>query len=47
MDKYEGILKNIARYVELTEEEKEQFTSIIKVSRIKKKAVCYSARICL
>ncbi|WP_299712643.1 Crp/Fnr family transcriptional regulator [uncultured Tenacibaculum sp.] len=37
MDKYEGILKNIARYVELTEEEKEQFTSIIKVSRIKKR----------
>ncbi|WP_299672911.1 Crp/Fnr family transcriptional regulator [uncultured Tenacibaculum sp.] len=37
MDRYEGILENIARYVELTEEEKEQFTSIIKVSRIKKR----------
>ena len=37
MEKYESILNNIARYVELTEEEKQQFISILKISRIKKR----------
>jgi len=37
MDKYKSILNNIARYVELTEDEKQQFTSIIKTTRIKKR----------
>ena len=37
MEKYDSILNNIARYVELTDDEKEQFTSIIKISRIKKR----------
>lgn len=37
MEKYENILANIARYVELTEDEKEQFISILKVSRVKKR----------
>ena len=37
MEKYESILANIARYVELTEDEKQQFISILKTSRIKKR----------
>jgi len=37
MEKYQGILKNVARYVELTDHEKEQFVSIIKISRVKKR----------
>ena len=37
MEKYEGILANIARYVEITENEKQQFISILKTSRIKKR----------
>ena len=37
MDKYQSILNNIARYVELSEEEQQQFTSIIKTTRVKKR----------
>ncbi len=37
MDKYTNILNNVARYVELSEEEKHQFTSIIKTTRVKKR----------
>lgn len=37
MEKYNPILTNIARYVELTEDEKQQFVSIIKTTRIKKR----------
>lgn len=37
MEKYESILSNVARYVELTEEEKLEFTSIIKTTRIRKR----------
>ena len=37
MDKYKSVLDNIARYVELSEKEKKQFTSIIKTSRVKKR----------
>ena len=37
MDKYKSILDNIARYVELTDDEKQQFISMIKTSRLKKR----------
>lgn len=37
LEKYESILANIARYVDLTDEEKELFVSIIKTSRVKKR----------
>ena len=37
MEKYESILNNIARYVELSDQEKERFVSIIRTSRIKKR----------
>ena len=37
MDNYKSILDNIARYVTLTEEEQQQFTAIIKTSRVKKR----------
>ncbi|MEM6721461.1 MAG: Crp/Fnr family transcriptional regulator [Bacteroidota bacterium] len=37
MEDYHSILNNIARYVELSETEKEKFTSIIKTTRIKKR----------
>ncbi|WP_298515301.1 Crp/Fnr family transcriptional regulator [uncultured Kordia sp.] len=37
MSKYKGILNNIARYVELTDDEITQFTSILKTTRIKKR----------
>ena len=37
IEKYESILSNIARYVDLTDEEKEQFVSIIKTSRVKRR----------
>ncbi|WP_420400511.1 Crp/Fnr family transcriptional regulator [Flagellimonas sp.] len=37
MEKFEPILKNVARNVELTDQEKELFTSIIKISRVKKR----------
>ncbi|WP_405292301.1 Crp/Fnr family transcriptional regulator [Algibacter sp. Ld11] len=37
MDKYKSILNNITRYVQLSEDEKQQFTSIIKTTRIKKR----------
>jgi len=37
MENYSSILNNIARYVTLSEKEKEQFTSIIKTTRIKKR----------
>ena len=34
---YELILKNISRFIDLTEEEKNYFTSLLKVKRLKKK----------
>ena len=37
MEKYSPILNNIARYVELSDREKELFTSIIKTTRVKKR----------
>ncbi|MEM6830872.1 MAG: Crp/Fnr family transcriptional regulator [Bacteroidota bacterium] len=37
MEKYDSILANIERYVKLTEDEKEQFISILKTSRVKKR----------
>ncbi|UJH68610.1 Crp/Fnr family transcriptional regulator [Allomuricauda sp. SCSIO 65647] len=37
MEKFEPILKNVARNVKLTDKEKELFTSIIKTSRVKKR----------
>lgn len=37
MSKYKGILENIARYVTLSDNEIEQFTSILKTTRIKKR----------
>lgn len=37
MEKYQSILNNIARFVELTDDEKQQFTSIIKTTRLKKR----------
>ncbi len=37
MEKYKSILGNVARYVGLTDEEKQQFTSIIKTTRVKKR----------
>jgi len=37
MNKYQGILNNIAKYVELTEDEKQEFTSILKATRVKKR----------
>lgn len=37
LEKYEPILKHVARNVQLTEEEKVLFTSIIKTSRVKKR----------
>ncbi|MEM6802112.1 MAG: Crp/Fnr family transcriptional regulator [Bacteroidota bacterium] len=37
MDKYQAILKHISRFVELSEREKKQFTSIIKTTRLKKR----------
>ncbi|MEM9526412.1 MAG: Crp/Fnr family transcriptional regulator [Bacteroidota bacterium] len=37
MDKYTSILSNIARHVELSDAEKQQFTSILKVTRLKKR----------
>ncbi|MEO1050386.1 MAG: Crp/Fnr family transcriptional regulator [Bacteroidota bacterium] len=37
MEKYASILSNIARYVELTEDEIQKFTSIIKITRIRKR----------
>lgn len=37
MNTYTGILNNISKYVSLTQEEKERFTSILKISKIKKK----------
>src|ERR1700761_6049480 len=37
MDAYEAILKNIGRFVELTEEESTYFVSIAKVSKVRKR----------
>ncbi|MEO9485702.1 MAG: Crp/Fnr family transcriptional regulator [Ekhidna sp.] len=37
MDKYKGILDNIARYVKLSDDEIEQFISKLKTTRIKKR----------
>ena len=37
MSRYEGILNNIRKYVELTPDEEEAFTSIIRISRFKKR----------
>lgn len=37
MDKYKSILNNISRYVQLTKEEEAKLTSIIKISRVKKR----------
>ncbi len=37
MEKYDSILANIERYVKLTEDEKQQFISILRTSRIKKR----------
>jgi CRP-like cAMP-binding protein len=37
MSKYKGILDNIARYVTLSDDEIEQFTSILKTTRVKKR----------
>ena len=37
MDQYQPLLDNIARYVELTEEEQGQLTSIIRTTRVKKR----------
>ncbi len=37
MEKYESILSNVARYVELSDDEKQKFISIIKTTRIKKR----------
>ncbi len=35
-EKYNSILANVERYVKLTEDEKQQFISILKPTRIKK-----------
>ena len=37
MEQYNSILSNITRHVELSDHEKEQFTSIIKTTRLKKR----------
>ncbi len=37
MNKYQGLLDNIAKYVELSDNEIEQFMSILKTKRIKKR----------
>ena len=37
MEKYDSILKHVARHVQLTDKEKKLFTSIIKTSRVKKR----------
>ena len=37
MYEFEGILKNIGRFIDLTEEERQYFTSILKTTKIRKK----------
>lgn len=37
MEKFQSILNNIARFVELTDDEKQEFISIIKTTRLKKR----------
>ena len=37
MDQYKSLLNNIARYVQLTEDEQQQLTSIIRTTRVKKR----------
>ena len=37
IEKYEPFLKNVSRYVELTDEERQMLASIIKTSRVKKR----------
>ena len=37
MEKYEGLLSNISRYVQLTEEESRQLVGVIKTVRLKKR----------
>lgn len=47
MDAYEAILKNIARFVELSEEERAYFVSIVKVTKVRKKQyICQPEFVC-
>ncbi|HEV2479466.1 MAG TPA: Crp/Fnr family transcriptional regulator [Puia sp.] len=47
MDAYEAIIKNIERFVELTEEERAYFISLLRVTKVRKKQyICQPEFVC-